>query len=825
MSSDYSQAKKVGQNKIITEIFQYDPGKYQQERFALLYLKWYKCSYYCRTAVISYTLVGSFICWVWGKCMKSLWSNQDRGKRGAVEQLKYHRLLSEKSLKIIVAGLLLNISLSPVYAETGATQLEPITVIGEKVARSIQDTVSSVGVLTAEDIEDGGMLDINNAFERIVNVSSTFGGEGFSIRGINNNTVAGGATTGSGLASLYIDGAFIPSFGIRVGQKQLWDVEQIEVFRGAQSTVQGRNALAGAVVVHTKDPTFDWTTDLRFNADNLSSRGLALAFGGPLIDNELAFRIAIDDQKSEGFISNPTLDDSEYGDSSNKLFRGKLLYKPAALAAFSALLTLSHSKNESGDDVLATQDPAGNPIDPFKHKVFSNVDGFENTDQNIMSLDLNYQLSANLRLESVTAYNRTDYDRQDDDDQGAGGGNNLRSRDNETDTFTQELRLHFEQDRWRGLVGAYYFDQDQDDQSSFTSTIDLKPLVGGLAPFYSDAFPLARNADFDVDIENWAVFADLEFDVTEKISIFGGVRYDNEKQDYKNVQETVALAELPDPAGFGPPFDGFIAATNAALNADLASRSSDVNSDADFSAFLPKAGFTVNWDDDLSTSFTVQRGYRAGGADLSPGALNEYDEEYTTNYEVAFRSMWLDNRLSLNANIFYTDWKDQQVLVEDAVIANLFHTQNAGESELYGAEIELNAQAATGLNVFVGVGFVKTKFKDFTTSGQDFSGNSFINAPEWTASTGVSKRWFNGLIFSTDVTYQDSSYGDAANTDKLDSRTIVNSRIGYELEHFSVSLFARNLFDEEYITRIQSRTNTVKVGEPRVIGIQLNGYW
>jgi len=486
------------------------------------------------------------------------------------------------SHKKLLVTLLSSLCISPAFAETTAAQLDPITVTGEKTDRSLQDTVSSVGVVTAKDIADGNMLDINDAFERIVNVSSTFGGEGFSIRGINSGTIAGGATTGSGLSSLYIDGAFIPNFGIRVGQKQLWDVEQIEVFRGAQSTVQGRNALAGAVIIHTKDPTFDWTTDLRFNADNLSSRGLSLAVGGPLIDNELAFRIAIDDQESDGFISNPTLNDSEYGDSDNKLFRGKLLYTPSNFSDFSALLTLSHSQNESGDDVVATQDPAGNPIDPFKHKVFSNIDGFENVEQDIISLDLNYQLSSSLRLESVTAYNSTDYKRQDDDDQGAAGGNNLRSRDNETDTFSQEIRLHFEQDNWRGLVGAYYFDQNQDDQSSFTSTLNVQSLVGPLAPFYSDAFPLARNADFDVDIENWAVFADLEFDVTEKISIFGGVRYDKEKQDYKNVQDTVALAALPDP-GLHPA----IGTTNAFLLATLAAQSSDVNSDADFSAFLP----------------------------------------------------------------------------------------------------------------------------------------------------------------------------------------------------------------------------------------------
>ncbi len=722
-------------------------------------------------------------------------------------------LKQKKTLAILLASLLI----SPLSAEENVTQLEAITVTGEKTERSLQDTVSSVGVLTAEDLEDNRIVDINDAFERIVNISSNTGGEGFSIRGIR----------GAGLTSMYIDGAFISRRGVRVGQKKLWDVEQIEVFRGSQSTVQGRNALGGAVIIKTKDPTFDWTTDLQFTADNLSSHGISLAFGGPLIENELAFRIAIDDQQSDGFISNPTLGDIDYNDSDNKLFRGKLLYKPAAFSDFSALLTVSHSENESGDDYVTTKDPAGNPIDPFKHKIFSNIDGFEDSDQDITTLELNYQLTSSLRLESVTSYNRNDYDRQDDDDRSASGGNNLRARDTETKAFSQELRLHFDRDRWHGLVGAYYFDQTEDDQSTFTSTIDIPALLAGtpsapLAPFYSSAFALSRDAAFDIDVQNWALFADLEFDVTEKISIFGGVRYDKEKQDLKNVQGLTALDSLPAAAG---PFAAQIAGTNAFLLTSIANQSADVKSDADFSAFLPKVGFTVNWDDDLSTSFTVQRGYRSGGTNISPGALNEFDPEYTTNYEIALRSLWLDNRLSVNANIFYIDWTDQQVGVEHPTLTNVFNTKNAGESTLYGAELEVVAQPMAGLDVYAGLGFVKTEYDKFINQSIDYSGNRFPAVPEWTASIGVTKRWTQGLILSADATYQDERYQSIKNTQKLDSRTIVNSRIGYEFDNFAVSLFARNIFDDEYVTDIQSRTDAVKVGEPRVIGIQLNGYW
>lgn len=758
---------------------------------------------------------------MWAKI--GIQSNNKGHPYGAEKKFASQGYLSGAAL---ITGFFSVLSLSLVHAEapeTGVVRLEAITVTGEKTDRSLQDTVSSVGVITAEDIEDGNMVDFNDVFDRLVNVSTAFGGDGFSIRGINNGTIAGGHTTSSGLASMYLDGVFVAKHGIQAGQKQLWDIEQVEVFRGPQSTVQGRNALAGTVVVRSKDPSFDWTADARLLYDDLESMGASAAFGGPLIKDELAFRIAVDYQNSDGFVENPTRDDDDYADSKNKLIRGKLLYEPMALPGFSALLTLSLSENESGDDAVATRDPAGNLIDPFKRKNFSNIDGFENSDQSIFALNLTYEMSPGLRLESVTAYNRNEYERQDDDDQTPDGGDNMRTRENDTNTFSQEFRLHFEQDRWRGLAGAYYFDQDADDVSRFVGAVDLAsvgvPPV--LLPFYTNPFPTSRDAYFDVGVRNWALFTDMEFSMTEQLSVHGGLRYDNEIHDYTNKQQINLLADLPDPGSAPPPLQGFIGAVNERII--LLTTPIDTASETEFSVFLPKLGATYNWNDDVSTSFTVQRGYRAGGADLSLGPLNEYDPEHTTNYELAWRSLWLEDRVSFNANVFYTDWVDQQVRVE--VVPGIFNTQNAGESELYGAEMELNVNPQAGLDIFAGIGYVQTEFMEFTDNNQDYSGNNFVYAPEWTASAGLTKRWDSGWMLSADVNYQDESYGDPANTQVLDSRTVVNAQLAYEFNNFSVSLFARNLLDEEYITAVYARNDTVKVGEPRVIGIQLLGHW
>lgn len=143
----------------------------------------------------------------------------------------------------------------------------------------------------------------------------------------------------------------------------------------------------------------------------------------------------------------------------------------------------------------------------------------------------------------------------------------------------------------------------------------------------------------------------------------------------------------------------------------------------------------------MSTGFTVQRAYRAGGAGTTLGGENyEFDAEFTTNYELAFRSTWLRERLVANANAFYTDWTDQQVFVPGALGAFDGQVKNAGKSDLFGFEVETEWQATNNLNVFANFGHTRTHFKEFLIQmGNEFvdlEGNEFPFAPKWTGSLG-----------------------------------------------------------------------------------------
>ncbi len=719
-------------------------------------------------------------------------------------------------------------------------EIEEIVVKGEKVTRSLQKTISSVGVLTSEQIQESSIYDIQEAFDRIANVNGAQGNEGFTIRGINSRAV--GAAGTSGLASLNIDGAFISARGIRVGQKDLWDFDQVEVFRGPQSTNQGRNSLAGAIILRSSDPTFTPESAYRLSYGTDNTQIVSFAHSNALIEDELAYRISIDDQETDGFINNRTLNDDEYGGSSNTTIRTKLLYEPSAVEGLSVLATLSYSENESGDAFSSLIDENGASISPFDGDVFANIEGFENFDQTIAVIETNYDINDFWSVTSITSWNEGEYRRQDDSDRQAGAGPAFRSRSDDITTFTQEIRFSYNTDSLQGNIGFYYFDQeddrdindliDQDVRQQILQIIpvsfpQLSPFATTIAGLYPELVFVDRDGTVERDIENYAVFANINYDVNDFVTLFAGLRYDTEEVRNASNEVRTIVTELPDPAFFTAPLDQAVVQVNA-LIASLADFE-ELENESDYSAFLPKVGITLNWNDDLSTSFTVQRAYRAGGAGTTTNRNFEFDPEFTTNYDLALRSQWFDRRLTVNANAFYVDWTDQQVQISEPISQLEFITVNAGESELKGAEIEISAIANDQLDFYANVGYVETEFTEFpideNLNNQDFTSNEFPNAPTLTASSGFVYRFNDDLRMQMDINYQEASFDNANNDLENDSRTITNAKVTYHVTpNIELAIAARNLFDKEYIIQNDvPRDNVVNIGQPRNLLFQIQG--
>lgn len=750
--------------------------------------------------------------------------------------------------------------------ESRKTALEEVTVTGQKIERSLQDTPDSVVVVNTIQIEDRDITDFDEFLAQTANANSD-NGQALNIRGIDAFNVSGSGD--SFLASVYVDGAPLPRRLID-GGFSTWDASQVELLRGPQSTLQGRNALAGAVVITTTEPTQEWEGRFRAQFGEHGEQELAFAGGGGLIEDQLAFRFSAELEEFDGFNRNITRNErSDFSD--DELYRLKFLWTPKGVDDFSALLSLTHATKENGDLTVEVPENGGNP---FERIVTSNDEDRRDIETDIVSLKLDYQFNDNWSLTSISTYSDVFRGNLNDIDNGAEASITNQTFDN-NQTLSQEFRLTFEYEKFEGVIGGYYFDQEIDTLVEGDRQILLSD-AGITSPFFQNQFGLDQaTADFVVsqfapvdpaildnritterNVSSVALFADATYHINDKLDIFGGFRWDREKQD--NDSDSIFVfsnqSDLPDPSSFIGPFAG-LAPLIAGVNAGLIANVADANLNAPLvnstnNEILPKLGVSYHWTDDLTTSFSVQRGFRSGGVGVNNARSSsfQFDSEFTTNYELSLRSVWLDGALTANANIFYIDWEDQQIAVQ--LSSNSFdtETQNAGASTVKGFEVELNYLAADSLTLYGSLGQANTKFDEFdvvipSDTGEptvfDLSGRSFEGSPEWTANVGATYKPDNGFVVNVNANYASDSSSEInpeidgrIETDadfdlRNDSRVIVNAQVGYEWNSFGIFLIASNLFDEEYISSANAfegqTTQRQSIGDPQQFSVSLRG--
>ncbi len=759
----------------------------------------------------------------------------------------------------IALALATSLTVAPAFAEEQPT--ETIVVTGQKIDRTLQETPNSVAVVTASDIEKFNIQHVADVFNAMPNVHGSLN-NGFSIRGIDAFNVSGGGN--SYLTSMYFDGAPMPFRLMRQGSLTMWDVSQVEIFRGPQSTIQGRNALAGAVIIRTQDPTYEWSGKGQITVGENGQREYAIAGGGELVDNQLAFRIAAETKDFDGFNYNETRQaKSDYRESDN--YRAKLLFEPEAIPGLRALFTYTNNENEIGPRWIMGNSASDPRINDFDAPIF------EFTDSDLSNLEISYELNENWTLDSITTYSDVDYGYQWDGDL-TPAPDSVLDYDRNDKTFSQELRFTFDYDNLKGVFGLFYSDLDVEDESGGRRSITLAALgvptlltapaeFGGLGlpqamadqvlALYADVDPvqLGTATDMQQKVKSQAIFADVTWSLNDQWDIIAGARFDKEEQENaSNSLYTIENADkLPDPAFYGQA-NPMLGQLLAGLNAQLMLQASNASgtaplSDTDFDAFLPKLGVSYHFNDDMTLNAIYQKGYRSGGVgtNISRASVFTYSPEYTNNYELSLRSVWLDGELVVNANAFYVDWTDQQVQVQLSSNQYDRETLNAGSSTVRGAETEVFWYPTNQFTLTAGIGYSKTEFEDFQFETQgtttDLSGYSFADAPELTANISADYRFDNGFYLNVNANYADSSRAyvnpkiiipdfDFA-TDKEpenDGRMLVNAQFGYEMDNYKAFITVRNLLDREYVNNFFSATsagplgvNQLDLGEPRQI--------
>lgn len=694
-------------------------------------------------------------------------------------------------------------------ASVPAAALDQQVVEGEKVVRTVRDTTTSVGVVTGQAIAERQIRDLDEAIEQTANVVTTKDSNaGFSIRGLNSEGQNGLQNISSvPLISVIIDGATQNAEAMRRGARGLWDVEQVEVLRGPQSTLQGRNALGGAVNVKTNDPTYKLgaVVEGTIGTNDLMSGGFVL--NAPIVAGQSAFRISgyATEQFRDVDYSDP--DNEEMGWDKYDTLRGKLLIEPDSLPGFSALFTVSRVDDRPGNGIVSGPDFLARELNASA----AFTDFRDGRADNYIS-DLSYEFRPGVTVRSVTAYAETESLIKT-----ASGAQLARNGDNTAGTdFTQDLRLELanQGNGLAGVVGLFYGYFERDNFSN--STVNRKWVGDAFGvPGLPDVFVPYLTGSTRSETESAALYADLRYRWNKWSLIAGGrLLRDNVITD-ENSTQVIQFSLIT-----GPQYVPTIGKTEET-----------------FIEFLPKLGVTYDLTDNQTIGLTYNKGYRAGFQQLTLDAttqrpiLGSIKPEFLDAYEVSYRSSWFGRTLDINANAFYYDYTDHQV----AVLDRFFDAEivNAGNSHTYGTEIESRWRPIPPLQLYAALGLMQTEFDELNVRGDNYAGNEYPEAPAYTISAGAMYRspagWFAGANVRHVADYFTGLSVDNSSSKLVDPYTVVDARVGWEWEQYTLTLFAKNLFDENYLTAVSRDDGGTlspsygMVGDSRLVGVTMTG--
>lgn len=669
----------------------------------------------------------------------------------------------------LVAAMAAIVPAHPAYAggiqstNAGAHQLAPVTVSARKVEQEAQKVPASLSVFEKDDIDDMAMANLNDLALHVPNLHYQKTGPHdtlYSYRGIN------GMTSMSKTWNVIVDGATLPYIGLDT----LFDVERIEVLRGGQGSLYGRNTHAGVINVVTPDPGDAFAADFETHHGSFNTQRTTGSMNIPLSD-VLSMRLALQQTSTDGYMESERTGDDDTDSNAQKSGRVKFVLSPGT--GTRAELSL-FADNYSGHS-----DAWINLADGRSYDSPSNEDGWDDGSLASGTLTVDHEFDF-ATLTSISAYSHSDSKCGMDMDVSLAEMMTLDYREYFR-TFTQELRLA-SPDRdaeWTWLAGAFLLHEDSD----YNTAMDMR------------MFNMRPNSKAEMETDGYALFGQASWKFAPHWEITSGLRADHEKKDFE---------------------------WENALN-----EAEKYDDDDAWTAVLPSASLSWEFQPDQTAYASVNRGYRVGDyvvnvvriATLREKAV--LDPEYAWNYELGYKSMHLDRSLRLNAAVFYSTWEDMQVT---AVSNGMQIRENAGEAHSMGAELEIRWLAAPGLTLFGDAGILEAKFDEYgDVNGRDPKGNWIPNTCENSLGVGATYRHESGFFATAGATRFGRKYMDAQNDYKQDPYTLVNAQLGWRDDAWHVALVGRNLGQERYVVRgFQNQPGMVpaRMGAPTTLGIE-----
>ena len=637
---------------------------------------------------------------------------------------------------------------------------------------SLQKVASSVTVITGDHIRETGADHFQSLTEQIPNLNWAGGTSRpryFQIRGIGERSHYFGEGPPNFSVGFVLDDMDLSGLGM-VGL--LYDIDQIEIFKGPQSSVYGPNAMAGLISLKSTDPTdhFEMRTSTSFGSDN--------HYGGSSVMNvhfmkNMKLRLGGVNNYSDGFRENVTQSVTHTNKREESFSRMKLSYDPNN--QLSILATLIYTKLENGYDAWA-------PDNNTDFKTYSNDKGEDSQRTYGYSLRANFEASENLSITSITSFTETDlvhaydgdwadstywHDNHDFDPAVEGWAyefydKNERNRAN----LSQEIRLSM----GSIILGGYFKHLiEQDEAKGY--------LFGGVA----------TDAISHYDFQATAGYAQYGLDLTSSLKLKANVRfennsiiYDGSSQGFNDYWEKIFL----------PP----------------------IHFNIDHSMLGYRAALHYLKDEYTSFYGSVSQGYKSGGVNQQPylsDISRPYEPEFIQNFEIGLKHATDKYRTQLS--VFYGQRKDQQVSVSSQQVEGdpnsfLYYTGNAGSGTIQGFEWENMLNVSSNLSIDASLGYLKTwveKFIYFASEGMETSGGDREAAmsPVITGSLRLNYSNDSGIFGSVRTSYKSGYFYSDSHNEKAEPYTLTNLALGKSFGKTTAKIWIRNAFDERFTTR------------------------
>jgi iron complex outermembrane recepter protein len=758
-------------------------------------------------------------------------------------------------MKVFRTGLLACVSMTglsfPAFgqAETDGArenlQLDEIIVTAQRRQERLKDVPISVSALSERDLEARGTQNVRDIQYAVPNVTllSQNGGNfntNIIIRGISSSARNVGFESGLGV---YVDGVYTGRG--ETFTQQLEDIERLEVLRGPQGTLFGKNTTIGAINITTRRPETAPEGFAVGEYGNYNSYRISGGVSGGIVGDIVAAKISGFASGHDGYIrnANPT-GRRDFQDDRSEGVRGEVRLRPSEGwdVAFRGDWSKARIYAYEAEviDIPADGNPLGLLIDSVvagPRSINVDRDGRNVRETYGGSLTIEHAFASGLTLTSVTAQRelRSGLTNFDID---------LTSLDflstdyvDRTSQFTQEIRLTSPSaGRLKYVIGGYFFDQSaRSRRDTVLQPVSFQILQSfGIPDFLFE--PNAISTNVDVKTKSIAGFANGSFDVTDKLSILGGIRVTREKKRLEIGQTVPAFLGLPGVLGPLPIYVDVPGAGDRLRQTDVS----------------PTVGLLYRLSDAANVYARYSKGFKSGGwnAELvAPNSNNDsffdvsairFDSESIENYEVGFKGQFLERRLSVNLSAFWQNFNDVQIT---RFIGGLqgYATDNAGKARSRGIEVEVAAQPVTDVMLTANIGYTNAKYLRYVDGcgpGCDLSGTR-LNAPRITASasaqyTPALTDSIRGLM-RVDLFHRSSTPGTGDAIERAttfgDDLTLVDLRIGASNETgIELSAFVKNLFD---VTTVLERTlnsnlalfgvaqQTAYFNDPRTYGIRL----